>query len=187
MDNEIWKDIDGFSDYQVSNKGNVRSSKSGKWKTLKQYSIAEYLGVSLFIDGKRQSKKTHRLVLESFKGLSDGLVANHINENKHDNIIENLEWISVKENVNHGTRNIRAAKSISLKMRKYVYSRVDCSGGVVETYTSKHHIERTVSLRFGFFNPCFNFTLPKVFSILIQFNLCPLTKNNSQIVCSVKK
>ena len=53
--------------------------------------------------------KLHRLILATFNPVEgmEELDCNHINENKADNRIENLEWVSHKDNCNYGTRNQR--------------------------------------------------------------------------------
>lgn len=59
----------------------------------------------------------HTLVVTSFRGpIPKGLVVNHINENKLDNRLENLEIITQKENINFGTRNERSGKAISKQL-----------------------------------------------------------------------
>jgi hypothetical protein len=115
---EKWKAVLGQEGkYEVSNKGNVRSldriiidSKGRKTrragKLLKNILMADgYYGVSL---GRNGRKKVHRLVLESFIGPSD-LHCDHLNSNKIDNRIENLEYVTIAEN------NIRAWKKRPMK------------------------------------------------------------------------
>lgn len=113
---EIWKDIKNYEGlYQVSNFGNVRSlrtnknlyySKSGKDK--------KYLKVGLFKNRKRVMAYIHRLVAETFIDNPNNLEqVNHKDENSKNNCIDNLEWISCKENINYGYRNLKA-KSTSM-------------------------------------------------------------------------
>lgn len=95
--------ISGYDNYSVSNKGRVRNDKSGR--ILKpRVGTSGYLQVNPCKDGKSQNKSVHRLVAEAFipnpKGLSE---VNHINEDKTDNRVENLEWCDRQHNVHHGT------------------------------------------------------------------------------------
>jgi predicted XRE-type DNA-binding protein len=96
LDGEIWKVIEYFPDYSVSNLGRVKSFK--KWhgvneRILKQNKNSyDYFCISLSKNGKQETKLVHRLVYEAFKGkLEEGYDAHHINEDKEDNFVENLE------------------------------------------------------------------------------------------------
>ena len=107
---EIWKDAVGYEGlYQVSNLGRVKSIKKG---ILKARLNKGYLYVDLTRDKKRNHRLIHRLVVSSFIGeVPEGYCINHINEIKSDNRLENLEITTFKENINHGTRTVRAAAS----------------------------------------------------------------------------
>lgn len=100
---EEWKQIEGYGgNYYISNMGRVSKEGTIKKPTLKPNG---YMVVSLR-HGTPNTKLVHRLVLETFIGYSD-LEVNHINEIKHDNRLVNLEYLSSKDNCNHGTRNKR--------------------------------------------------------------------------------
>lgn len=115
---ERWKAVVGYEGlYEVSDFGNVRSLKYGKVRVLKPGVMKGYYRVHLCKNGKRKSFLVHRLVVIMFIGdIPKGMVVNHINENKFDNRLENLEIVTVKENNNHGTRNERLAKSNKISM-----------------------------------------------------------------------
>lgn len=105
---EIWKDIDGCEGlYQVSNLGRVKRVTTGR--VLKGSKITGgYLGVSLYKNSVMSTKKIHRLVAEAFiPNPESKSQVNHIDENKTNNKVSNLEWMTAKENSNHGTRNER--------------------------------------------------------------------------------
>lgn len=115
---EVWKDIKGYEGlYQVSNLGRVRSldlvrtewdgtKKLYKGKVLKGVTQKlGYIAFDLYKDGKRKNIRCHVLVAKSFlSDMSANLVVNHKDGNKANNNVNNLEWITFKENVRHAFR-----------------------------------------------------------------------------------
>jgi hypothetical protein len=96
---ENWKPLKN-TNYLVSDKGRVYSKRSSKVLTpqVNQYG---YHQLTLYIDGAKINKRVHRLVAEVFLGESNGLQVNHINGIKTDNSIENLEYVTSKQNHEH--------------------------------------------------------------------------------------
>lgn len=111
---EVWMKIEGYEGlYEVSNEGRVRSLNyrhTGEIRILKPaICYGGYLQVHLCKDGKKKFFKVHRLVANAFIANTLNLPqVNHINEVKIDNRVENLEWCTCKDNINHGTHNQRA-------------------------------------------------------------------------------
>ena len=111
---EEWLTIKGFKDrYLISNKGNVKSlvectRNAGKNIILKPVPNKHrhnYLQVGLWKDGKKHPKKIHILVAEHFlKRIKGKNHINHINGDKKKNNVNNLEWCTPKENIEHGIR-----------------------------------------------------------------------------------
>lgn len=119
---EIWKDIIGFEGiYQISDLGRVKSLErvimrsDGKPYPVRQRIIAVnkyfdstgngYLGVCLIFKGKRKTKHIHRLMAESFlSNPNNHPQLNHIDGNKFNNVLSNLEWCTASENVKHAYR-----------------------------------------------------------------------------------
>jgi len=101
---EIWKTIPNFEYYQVSNLGRVKSLKFGKERILKAgIDHGGYSLVILSLNGKTKSITLHKLVAMAFLNHNPcgmKLVINHINFNRLDNSLSNLEIISQRENCN---------------------------------------------------------------------------------------
>ena len=106
----IWKPVVGFEGYYaVSNTGEVMSLRKNRRLKL-AIDRYGYPKVVLTVHGKSFYYTVHRLVAMAFVPNPDGKeTVNHINEDKTDNRAENLEWLSIQENDNHGTRNHRMA------------------------------------------------------------------------------
>lgn len=106
MNNEIWKDIPEYEGmYQVSNLGRIKSlnymgQKGNESILLQRINEDGYCDVRLSKNDHRKRKLVHRLVLKSFVGFSD-LTVNHINEIRSDNRLENLEYMTTRENVTY--------------------------------------------------------------------------------------
>ena len=124
--NEQWKPVEGFEGlYAVSNLGRVKSlgnDKSRKEKILKPHKVNGYLRVTLCKDWKRKFFLVHRLVAEAFLPNPEGLEqVNHIDENKTNNVVSNLEFCDCKYNNNYGTRNKRVASALSKSVEASKY------------------------------------------------------------------
>lgn len=138
MNNEKWRPINGYYGlYEVSNYGHVRSVKreGTKGGTLKQKTRNGYLCVDLCKNGKKSSIDVHRLVACEFVENPNGLPqVNHIDEDKHNNNSANLEWCSIKQNINHGTARDRTNKTRELERTPFV----DLTTGKVYTSRKKY-------------------------------------------------
>lgn len=104
---EIWKHIEGYSNYSISNMGRIKNLKTNKF--LKPVDSGNgYVRVALYSNGEKQLVSVHRLVALTFipnpKNLSQ---VNHKDENKSNNTVDNLEWCTAKYNSNYGTKIIR--------------------------------------------------------------------------------
>lgn len=116
---KIWRDVPGYSGkYQVSNTGEIRNNNTGKER--KQYLNGNgYCIVGFYNKEKGYTVhfRVHRLVAEAFiPNPENKRTVNHKDGNKRNNCVDNLEWATHKENINHAHKT--GLIVISEKQRK---------------------------------------------------------------------
>ena len=180
MIEEVWKDIEGYEGlYQVSNLGRVRSldrmtySREGWHRAVKGKMLkplfnrggghkgqikGRYAYVNLTRNHKYKSVFIHRLVLETFVVNPDPSIytqCNHKDENTYNNRVDNLEWCTPIENINHGTRNERANKPLRKPVNMY-----SKDGVFLNSFESTKDAERKTGVHSGSISCCCR-NLPK--------------------------
>lgn len=140
---EIWKDIKNYENlYQVSNLGRVKSLKryvnhSGNSKRIVNEKIlkpviddTKYFVVSLWKNNNHTRPHIHRLVAETFiPNLENKPHINHIDGNKLNNSVNNLEWCTPKENIIH-------AYKIGLNKNNRIINQYDLNGNFIKTWNN---------------------------------------------------
>lgn len=123
---EEWRDVVGFPGYEVSNLGRLRSTMvSAEPRVLRPTPDRDgYTGFTLSRAGIHFKAKTHRLVLSAFYGPSDSPV-NHIDGNKANNDLRNLEWSSPAANSLHAVRHGLIKRGAASRKAKLTQAHAD--------------------------------------------------------------
>lgn len=124
---EIWRDVDKYEgSYQVSNLGRIKSVyridnnhhivKERILNQMKNWS--GYMRVALSKNGKVKKHSVHRLVAKAFipNPLNKPQV-NHKDETRDNNCVDNLNWMTAKENSNYGSRNSNVLLNVKKKIK----------------------------------------------------------------------
>ena len=152
---EIWKDIYFEEDgviwdyrglYAVSNMGNIKSlnyNRTRKEKILKPKKTTKgYLQIDLSKNGKRKKFRVHRLVAFMFiDGYFDGAEIDHINTITFDNRVENLRWVTSKQNMNNSLTKQKLSKANSIKIAQY-----DKKGNLIKIWNGSYEIQRELNI-----------------------------------------
>ena len=101
-----WKLIEGFDGiYSVSNYGEVRNNKTGRLMKPRKNETG-YLRINLTKNGKPKCMRIHRLVAQAFIPNNENkLQVNHIDFNRENNCVSNLEWVTNQENTQYSVCN----------------------------------------------------------------------------------
>lgn len=148
-----------FPDYEVSNLGRVRNKKTNNILSVR-HTKDDYYFVRPSINNKKKTCYLHRLVLSSFTDNTDGsLDVNHKDEDKDNNCLSNLEWMTHLENINYGTRNERVSKVLTgvfnTKCSKPVLQ-YDKSGAFIREWPSMHEVQRQLGIAYQNICSCCN-------------------------------
>lgn len=145
---ERWTDIKGYEGlYLISDLGNVKSlnyNHTGREGLLSPAPDKDgYLRVCLSKNGEHKNYFIHRLVAQAFvPNLNNYPQINHIDENKQNNSVDNLEWCDCQYNIDY---------SKSKQVGQY-----DLKGNLIRTWKSTKEIERQTGFYQGYISECCN-------------------------------
>lgn len=160
-DMEIWIDIPDFENlYQISNFGRIKNKKTNKFRKpnlTKRNGENRYEVVHLCKNGNCKCFIVHRLVAENFikdkqnfksmpfedksKIKLEELQINHIDKNKQNNRVDNLEWCTAKYNVNKMSNRNQKNKKGSISVVQ-----LDNDGNIIKIYPSAREAERQTGI-----------------------------------------
>lgn len=134
-DFEIWLPIKNFPDFKISNWGRLYNKKTNRYLSGRPNTNG-YWQVRLRNKDGYKDVLIHRLVGEYFvPNLVMGTQINHKDQNKNNNRWSNLEWCDPKDNINYGTRSIRAAETYK-RNRNFIICQYDLDGNLIAEYNT---------------------------------------------------
>lgn len=163
MKEEIWKDIPGYENvYKISSFGRAKSLKRNKEIILKQ-TIDKY-GYCRINNIYKRYIRTHRLVAIVFiENKFNKKLVNHINGIKTDNRVENLEWVTAKENIRH-------AWSTGLCNKRYIpILQYDLNGNFIKEWVSGTHASKELNIDNKYISACCVGILKKTHNFIFKF------------------
>lgn len=138
---EIYKTIEEYPNYEVSNMGNVRRKGGKMLKPLFTKNTGYYM-VCLYNEFGSKRVLIHRLVADAFLSNPNNYpVVNHINEDKTDNRVENLEWCTRSYNINYGASISKIRKS-----KQKGCLQMDMEGNIIKEWECIRVAQRTLKI-----------------------------------------
>ena len=188
--NEIWKTIEDYPNYQVSNLGRIKSKKRLKEnhnglqivpeKIIKQCIRNGYKCVTLWKNGIGKTLNTHKIIAIAFiPNTENKPCIDHINTNKTDNRVENLRWVTYKENMNN-PKTIENCKNNSGKSmlgkfgkqhpKSKIILQFDKNGNFIKKWDSISDIKRELNFNQGHISSCCNGKRKSVNGFIWKYN-----------------
>lgn len=131
-----WKIINDYPDYAISNDGKVKSLRYNK--ILRGSTNAHYLYVNLVKNKKPKTTAIHTIVMEYFgpEKPEQNMVIDHVDGNKHNNHIDNLEWVTISENTrrSYGIGNEKRIRAKELRESGMTFRDIAAELGVSTSF-----------------------------------------------------
>jgi hypothetical protein len=157
---KTWKDIKGYEGlYQASNDGEIKSliKRQGKEIILKQgIDKCGYCIVTLCKNKIKKTKTVHRLIALTFLKSTEKQV-NHKDGNKKNNKLDNLEFVSAKQNINHALKNgLLKPNTIKIaELKRRIVLQIDpITNKIINKYISAHEASRITKFNRGNISTC---------------------------------
>ena len=162
---EIWKDIKGYEGlYQVSNLGRVKSlnyNRKNIEKTLKPVLYYnKYYSYTLYKNKKKKVFLAHRIVAINFiENINNKEYVNHIDGNKLNNNVDNLEWVTPSENNIHAFENglnyspSKGKFGKDNRLSKEIYQ-LDKNNKIINHFFGLREAERITGINHSFISAC---------------------------------
>ena len=152
---EVWKDVKGYEGiYKISNLGRVKTNKDRIRKGTVSHG---YLRLLLWKDKQYKSTSIHRLVAENFiENPMNKPYVNHIDGDKQNNHVNNLEWCTQLENVQHSIRT--GLKGENSKLHKLTRKDVE--------FIRKHYKPRDKTYSGKALSEQFNVSLREIYRVI---------------------
>ena len=144
---EVWKDIEGYEGhYSISNHGRIRNAKTGRLRTVNPRGDG-YCTIVLYKENKAKNLYIHRLVLSHFSDEQENETVNHVDGDKQNNHIDNLEWLSYRDNNIHAIENgLNSSKQRMNNKNSIKVAQYDLGGDLIKEYPSMRQAERETGI-----------------------------------------
>jgi hypothetical protein len=181
MENEIWKTIEDYSDYQISNFGRLQNKKTNVY--LKPHlDIQGYENITIKNNNKNKHFKMHRLIAKHFiPNPENKKTIHHKNNIKFDNRIENLEWATMSE------QNLAINKTKNVLLNKADRRSILCINLFDKTSVLKKFDSIKDAAKWIFDNNLTSFNIfCKLTSSIISSKLCAVANNKRNMAYGYK-
>lgn len=161
---ENWKAMELYPKYEISTEGRIRNSKTHYIYSQRLRSDG-YLDIDIRENGERKKMLVHRLVASCYLDNPNNLPeVNHKNKIKTDNRVENLEWVSRKQNMEHRNQDEKIKNQmqesgkrlaeLNLRTKAKSVIQFDLSGNLMKIYPSLISAERETGTNRKYIRAC---------------------------------